>query len=198
MKLRADPAPQERQRRATVAVRRSLAPLLRDAGFADSAGRTFWRVLDDRIETVHCRADSDGLTLAVGVWLSFMPRATPVTERGGRPRPAERACDLRGIVRVRDEDLEDAGGRALAWFDGWRSPSALLRWLLIGTQSPQAYAQGDRGSTSHALLTGYVARQAGEEAVARRQLGQAAAALRGSLDAPLPAWVAQVEADAAR
>ena len=40
---RADPEPQERQRLATAAVRRDLAPLLRQSGFSDSAGRTFWR-----------------------------------------------------------------------------------------------------------------------------------------------------------
>lgn len=205
VKLRSDPGPQERQRRATTAVRRSLAPLLRDAGFTDSSGRTFWRVLDDRVETAHCRAGGDGLALVLGIRFSFVPRA-PSVAPAGHPRPHERACDLRATVRVHGDDLEAAGVRVLAWFDRWRPLAAVLRWLLIGTQSEEAYAQGGRGTTEHALLTGYVARQAGEEAVARRQLGQAAVALRGSLgdlrsegDAQaLETWVSRVEADAAR
>jgi hypothetical protein len=66
-----------------------------------------------------------------------------------------------------------------------------------------------RGAPGHALLTGYVARELGESAVARRHLERAAAAYRALADerrargaveaAPdLDAWVARLEADAAR
>ena len=209
VQLRADPEPQERQRLATASVRRSLAPLLREAGFSDSSGRTFWRELDDRIEVLHCRAHRGGLTLALGIWLRFVPRRTPAPERAGRPRPAEHACDLRGNVHAWDGDLQVAGGRAVEWFGGWRASSTILRWLLVGSPSDEVFGAGARGSASHALLTGYVARQVGEEAVARRHLGRAATSLRKSLEErrardaagltpAWDAWVALVEADAAR
>jgi len=208
VELRADPEPQERQRLATAAVRRDLGPLLRQRGFDDSAGRTFWREAGDRVETVHCRADPGGLTLELGIWFRFVPRLTVVPESEGLARPAFHACDLRGHVHAWDRDLRVAGTKAEAWFQRWRRLDALLRWLLVGSPSDTVYAQGARGSASHALLTGYVALQLGEDAVARRHLGNAAASYREHLDdgrsrepsdvgADWHAWVARVEADAA-
>lgn len=208
VELRADPAPQERQRLATAAVRRDLGPLLRQLGFEDSVGRTFWRDAGDRVETVHCRADPSGLTLELGIWFRFVPRLTVVAEREGRARPTLHVCDLRGRVHAWDRDLRLAGTKAEAWFVRWRRLDALLRWLLVGSPSDTVYAQGTRDSASHALLTGYVALQLGEDAVARRHLGAAAASYRELLDEghsrepsggaeDWQAWVARVEADVA-
>ena len=209
VRLRADPEPQERQRLANASVRRALAPLLREAGFTDSSGRTFWRALDDRVETLHCRAHRGGLTVVLGIWFRFVPRRAPVAEHAGRPRPAEHACDLRGNVHAWDDDLEVAGRKAVEWFDRWRSTDTILRWLLVGASSDEIYGPGTRGSASHALLTGYVARQIGEDALARRHLTSAASSLRESLeqrrardgsDTPgsWAAWVARIETDAGR
>lgn len=208
VELRADPESQERQRLASAAVRRSLGPLLRDVGFARSSGRTFWRDLGDRVETVHCRAHGGGLTLAVGIWLPFVPRRAPVPLRHGQVRPAEHACDLRGNIHAWDGDLRAAGDAAVAWFEHWRPLATILRWLLVGSPSDELYGPGTRGSASRALLTGYVARQLGEDAVARRHLGLAATSLRAALDerrardaSEIPpdwgAWVERIEADAA-
>ena len=205
---RADPEPQERQRVATSAVRRDLAPLLRRGGFADSAGRTFWRALDDRVEVIHGKAGSGGLTLELGVWFRFVPRRAAVAERGGRPRPSAHACDLLGNVHAWDGDLRVAGEKAEAWFARWRPLTAVLRWLLVGSPSDVIHTLGPRGSATHALLTGYVAMQLEETTVARRHLGLAAASYREQSDdrrareargddRGWDAWVARLEADAA-
>ena len=204
---RADPGPQERQRLATVAVRRDLAPPLRQGGFSDSAGRTFWRPLDDRIEVIHCKAHSGGLTLELGVWFRFVPRRAPVEERDGRPRPTAQTCDVLGNVHAWDGDLRVAGEKAEAWFARWRQLTAVLRWLLVGSPSDAVHTLGPRGSATHSLLTGYVAMQLDERAVARRHLGVAAASYREQSDdrrsrqtrgddPGWDAWVARLEADA--
>ena len=205
---RADPEPQERQRLATAAVRRDLAPLLRQSGFSDSAGRTFWRALDDRVEVIHCKAHSGGLTLELGLWFRFVPRRAPVPERDGRPRPTAQSCDVLGNVHAWDGNLRVAGEKAVAWFARWRQLSAVLRWLLVGSPSDAVHTLGPRGSATHALLTGYVAMQLDETAVARRYLGLAAASYREQFgdrhspqtrgdDPGWDAWVARLEADAA-
>ena len=48
------------------------------------------------------------------------------------------------------------------------SLSAVLRWLLVGSPSDAVHTLGPRGSATHALLTGYVAMELDETAVARR------------------------------
>ena len=143
---RADPEPQERQRLATAAVRRDLAPLLRQSGFSDSAGRTFWRALDDRVEVIHCKAHSGGLTLELGIWFRFVPRRAPVAERDGRPRPTAQSSDVLGNVHAWDGNLRVAGEKAVAWFARWRQLSAVLRWLLVGSPSDAVHTLGPRGS----------------------------------------------------
>ena len=206
---RADPEPQERQRQAAAAVRRDLGPMLRDAGFTAGVGRTFWRSLPDRVETVHCKAHRGGMTLELGIWFGFVPRRAPVAERAGKPAPAAHACDLQGNVHAWDDDLRAAGAAAEKWFSRWRPLPAVLRWLLVGSPSVETFGPGTRGAPGHALLTGYVARELGESAVARRHLERAAAAYRALADerrargaveaAPdLDAWVARLEADAGR
>jgi hypothetical protein len=206
---RADPEPQERQRLASAAVRRDLAPMLREAGFTTVVGRSFWRELPDRVETVHCKAHRGGMTLELGIWFGFVPRRSPVVEREGRPTPAAHAGDLQGNVHAWDDDLRAAGAAAEKWFARWRPLPAVLRWLLVGSPSDETFGPGMRGASGHALLTGYVARELGESAVARRHLEQAAAAYRalveerrargaGDVPSDLDAWVARLEADAAR
>lgn len=208
IRLRADPEPRERRRLAKAAVRRTLRPVLREVGFAESSGREFWRELDDRVETVRCTAHGDELTLALGIWFPFVPRRTPVPASAGRPRLAEHACDLHGRVRVEDGELRTAGHRAVEWFERRRPLEGILRWLLVGVPSDELFGPGRRGSQGHALLTGYVARELGEQAVARRYLGVAAASLRAEVEerrqrdasAAEDGWealAARVEADAA-
>ena len=109
IQLTQDPEPKARQREASAFVRRELAPMLRAAGFDDSAGRTFWRHLDDRVEVLHCKAHRGGLTLELGVWFRCVARAHAVPEREGRERPNEFHCDLRGNVHAWSDDLESAG-----------------------------------------------------------------------------------------
>ena len=206
---RADPEPQERQSQAAAAVRRDLGPTLRDAGFTTIVGRTFWRALPDRVETVHCKAHRGGMTLELGIWFGFVPRRTTVVERAGEPTPAAHACDLQGNVHAWDDDLRAAGTAAEKWFLRWRPLPAVLRWLLVGSPSDETFGPGLRGTPGHALLTGYVARELGESAVARRHLERAAASYRTVADerrargaaeaaADLDAWVARLESDAAR
>jgi hypothetical protein len=201
--------PQQRQRLASQSVRRDLAPHLRAAGFADSAGRTFWRLLDDRVETLHCKAHAGGLTLELGIWFRFVPRPTRVAERDGRPRPPSHLCDLRGNIHTWHDDLPEAGANAERWFARWRPLPAVLRWLLVGRTSDAVFGPGAHGSPQHTLLTGYVARELGEEKVARKRLAEAAAFFRESFEgraatgvaddaSEREAWVEQLEADAAR
>ena len=185
-------------------MRRSSA----ESGFSDSAGRTFWRAFDDRVEVIHCRAHSGGLTLELGLWFRFVPRRAPVAERDGRPRPTAQSSDVLGNVHAWDGNLRVAGEKAAAWFARWRPLTAVLRWLLVGSPSDAVHTPGPRGSATHALLTGYVAMQLGETAVARRHLGLAAASYREQFDdrrsRPIRgvdpawgAWVARLETDAA-
>jgi len=203
-----DPEPRARQRHATTLVRRDLAPFLHDAGFRASAGRAFWRDLDDRVETVRCRAHAAGMTLEAGIWFRFVPRPAPPGEHADRARPDVHECDLRAGVRVGGDDLRGAGEETERWFAGWRPLAAVLRWLLIGSPSDTARGPGARGTAGHALLTGCVALQLGERAVARRHLGHAATMFRTELDErrirdlgvvtpEWEAWLAQLEATAA-
>jgi hypothetical protein len=201
IRRKADPAPRLRQQHATRSVRRELAPRLRAAGFADSVGRTFWRDADDRVEVLHCRADQDGdLSLELGIWLRFVPRPEEPRLHDGRPRPSVWECDLRATMTTSHEELREAGAATTAWFDRWRPLAAVLRWLLVGRESDDMFGPGRQGSPTHTLVTGYVARQLGEEKVARKRLASAAAHYRETLaeTAGRAAWVEQLEADAAR
>ncbi len=203
---KAAPDSADRQRLASHHVRRDLAPSLRAAGFADAAGRTFWRDRDDRVETLHCTADAEGLTLELGIWFRFVPRPTRVPERNGLPRPPVALCDLRGNVHTWYDELQAAGVTAERWFARWRPLSAVLRWLLVGKSSDMVFGPGAHGAPEHTLLTGYVARELGEESVARKRLARAAAHFRETLDvrevgtieaaSEQEAWVERLEADA--
>ena len=202
----ADPEPKERRRAATQFARNELAPTLRDAGFDDAAGRTFWRHLDDRVERLHAKAHRGGLTLELGIWFRFVPRPYAVPERDGRERPGELACDLRGNVHAWSGDLDSAGRKSALWFARWRPLPVVLRWLREGTESDEVFGFGAPGSPQHQTLTGYVARAVGSLEVARAQLSLAAAYYRGQLeersaehagDPDWVAWVEQLEADAA-
>ena len=154
----ADPEPKERQRVAREFVRGRLAPMLRDAGFDDAAGQTFWRRLDDRVERLHAKAHKGGLTLELGIWFRFVPRPYEVPERDGRERPGELSCDLRGNVHAWSGDLESAGRESALWFVRWRSLAVVLRWLREGAPSDEVFGFGAPGSPHHHVLTGYVAR----------------------------------------
>lgn len=207
VQLSADPEPRRRQRAASAYVRRDLAPMLRAAGFDDSAGRTFWRALDDRVEVLHCRARTSGLTLELGIWFRFVPRAYPVPEHEGRARPGEGHCDLRGRVEVRSDGLEAAGRESALWFARWRPLDAVLALLQGDAQTEDAFGWGARGSPRHRVLTGYLAREVGDRELARGQLSLAAAYYRGELEShgadpdrtpEWEAWVELLEADAAR
>ena len=207
LQLIADPEPKARQRAASAYVRSDLAPMLGAAGFDDSAGRTFWRRRDDRVEVLHCRARTSGLSLELGIWFGFVPRADLVPEHEGRLRPAKAHCDMRGRVQVSSDGLEAAGRASALWFARWRPLDAVLRALREGTQSEDAFGWGAPDSPQLHLLTGYVAREAGNAELARGQLALAAAYYRGELDEPdeererTPEWKAWVEAledDAAR
>jgi hypothetical protein len=209
VRLSAGPEPQARRRAAAAYVRADLAPMLRAAGFDDTTGGMFWRHLDDRIEVLRCRPRSDGLTLELGIWFRFLPRAYAVDEHGGRERPDDVHCDLRGRVHAWSDDLAAAGRESALWFARWRPLPAVLRWLRDGEQSEEAYGWGAPGSPHHRLLTGYVAREVGEVELARGQLSLAAAYYRGELEERDPgharagtpeweAWVELLEEDAAR
>jgi hypothetical protein len=209
VQLSADPEPKARQRAASAYVQRDLAPMLRAAGFDDSAGRTFWRRLEDRVEVLHCKARTSGLSLELGVWFRFVPRSYPVPAHDDRMRPAEAHCDIRGRVGVSSDGLEAAGRASALWFARWRPLDVVLRALQEGSQSEEAFGWGAPESPRHRLLTGYVAREAGNAELARGQLSLAAAYYRGELEEPdstrarartpeWEAWVALLEADAAR
>lgn len=200
---KADPEPKERQRAASAYVRRDLAPRLRESGFEDSSGRTFWRALDDRVEVLQCKAHRGGLTLELGIWFRFVPRRHPVPQRSGRSLPGEFACDMRGNVHAWHDDLVSAAEKAERWFARWRPLPVVLRWLLEGKQSEEAHGWGAPGSPLNTLLSGYIARETGDLDTACEQLARAAAYVRDQLDSPgaevtpeWEAWVRQVESDA--
>ena len=207
VQLNADPEPKARHRAASAYARHDLAPMLRAAGFDDSAGRTFWRPLDDRIEVLHCTARTSGLRLELGVWFRFVPRSSAVPERNGRLRPEEVDCDIRGRVEVSSDRLDAAGRSSALWFARWRPLDRVLRALQEGAESDEAFGWGAPDSPRHRLLTGYVARAVGATEIARGQLSLAAAYYRAQLDERSPeraedeeweAWVDRLEADAAR
>jgi hypothetical protein len=199
VQVTADPEPKERQRAAAQFARNELAPTLREAGFDDASGRTFWRHLDDRVERLHAKAHRGGLTLELGIWFRFVPRPYSVPEHDGRERPGELACDLRGNVHAWSGNLEAAGRESAFWFARWRPLPVVLRRLRDGTQSDEAFGWGAVGSPQHNVLTGYVARAVGNAEVTRAQLSLAAAYYRGELEERSterttdPEWVAWVE-----
>jgi len=199
VQVTADPEPKERQRAAAQFARNELAPTLREAGFDDASGRTFWRHLDDRVERLHAKAHRGGLTLELGIWFRFVPRPYSVPEHDGRERPGELACDLRGHVHAWSGNLEAAGRESAFWFARWRPLPVVLRRLRDGTQSDEAFGWGAVGSPQHNVLTGYVARAVGNAEVARAQLSLAAAYYRGELEERSterttdPEWVAWLE-----
>jgi hypothetical protein len=193
--------PKERQRVASAYVRRDLRPILVEAGFTDVSGRTFWRTLDDRVERLHCKAHAGGLTLELGIWLPFVPRWYTVAEKDGRIRPTEFACDLRGNVHAWHDDLPSAAAKAEAWFGRWRPLPVVLRWLLEGTSSDDAFHWGAPGSPVHATLVGYLALELDEEELGRSQLARVVAHYDGNepseRTATWDAWFARVREDAA-
>jgi hypothetical protein len=203
-----DPEPRERQREASAAVRRELAPRLAEAGFDDSAGRTFWRALDDRIEVVHVRAHAGGLTLELGIWFRDVPRKTEPVQRAGRLRPSEFACDLRGSVHAWSHELAAAYERSETWFGRFRPLATVIELLLGGRESESAHGFGAPGSPVRALVVGYLARSIGDAETAQPHLDRAAGFFRDQLeryrvDRPAEvtsdweAWVERLEADAA-
>jgi hypothetical protein len=209
VRLSADPEAKARRRAAAAFVRGELAPMLRDAGFDDAARGVLWRHLEDRVEVLRGRPHRAGLDLELGIWFRFVPRAYVVVEHGGRARPDEVHCDIRGRVRVWSDDLASAGRESALWFARWRPLPVVLRWLREGVQSEDAYGWGAPGSPHHHLLTGYVAREVGDLEVARAQLSLAAAYYRGELDErdsghvrsrtpEWSAWVELLEEDAAQ
>ena len=156
---------------------------------------------------LHCRARTSGLSLELGIWFRFVPRAHPVPEHDGRLRPGEAHCDMRGRVQVSSDGLEAAGRASALWFARWRPLDAVLRALREGTQSEDAFGWGAPDSPGLRLLTGYVARETGNVELARGQLALASAYYRGELDAPgddreptaeWKRWVEALETDAAR
>jgi hypothetical protein len=192
--------PKERQRLASAYVRRELAPVLRAAGFDDSASRTFWRALEDRVERVHCKAHAGGLTLELGIWFLFVPRWYAIPEKNGRLRPSEYACDLRGNVHAWHGDLASAAAEAEAWFGRWRPLPVVLRWLLEGASSEDAFHWGAPGSPVHATLVGYLAKQLGEDTLTRQHLARVVAHYAGNdpseRSPEWDAWLARVREDA--
>jgi hypothetical protein len=202
-----DPAAKEHKRAAAAFVRHELAPALRRAGFDDSAGgRTFWRSLDDRVELLRCKAHRGGLALELGIWFRFVPRLHAVPAHEGRPRPRQADCDVRGSVQARHDDLSSAGRTSGLWFAGWRPLPVVLRRLLDGTASEEAFGCTP-GSQRHQVLTGYVAREAGDRLTARKELRRVARACRKELEQrrverpadvtpEWEAWVAQLQANA--
>ena len=97
--------------------------------------------------------------------------------------------------------------RPLSGSPARRPLDAVSRALREGTQSEDAFGWSAPDSPQLHLLTGYVAREAGNAELARGQLALAAAYYRGELDEPdeererTPEWKAWVEAledDAAR
>ena len=175
-------APTPSRRNGSVSQRRRFAVISRHssarAGSRTPPGGRSGVQLDDRVEVIHGKAHSGGLTLELGLWFRFVPRRAPVPERDGRPRPTAQSSDVLGNVHAWDANLLVAGEKAVAWFAKWRQLSAVLRWLLVGSPSDAVHTLGARGSATHALLTGYVAMQVDETAVARRYLGLAAASYR--------------------
>jgi hypothetical protein len=202
-----DPVAKERRRAASAFARHDLAPALRRAGFDDSTGRTFWRSLEDRVEMLHWRVHGGGLTLELGVWFRFVPRAYAVPEHEGRLRPGEFHCDIRGNVHAWHDDLSSAGRASGLWFARWRPLPVVLRWLLEGSQSEEAFGWGAPDSARRAVLAGYVARETGDRLTARKQLRSVARVHRNELEQrrverpgdatpEWEAWVARLQADA--
>ena len=203
-----DPAAKERKRAAAAFVRHDLAPALRRAGFDDSAGRTFWRSLDDRVELLHCKAHRGGLTLELGIWFRFVPRlARRPGARGAsapRPGPVRRPRERPRLARRSVVGRTHVGPlvRGLAAAPGRAPPAPRRVGVGGGVRLGSArLAPGTRSSP------GYVAREAGDRLTARKQLRPVARAYRKELEQrrverpadvtpEWEAWVAQLQADA--
>ena len=204
---KANPEPKERQRAATASVRKDLAPALLRAGFDDSSGRTFWRTLEDRIEVLHCKAHSGGITLELGLWFRFIPRGERTPKSGNRLRPSVYGCDVRGDMHAWQDDLGSAADKATRWFSRWRPLPVVLGRLVSGPHSEDAWGFGAPGSPTNSLIVGYLAREVGDAATAHENLERAASFYRDRLELDRElrpevvtpqrqSWVRQIEVDA--
>lgn len=203
----ADGAPTSHLRDASQFVRAELAPALARAGFDSPTRGTFRRSLPDRVEVLHSRTHPSGVTLELGIWFRFVPRAHPVPTHDGRPRPDTAQCDFRGTVHAPLDDLGSTMRLSALWFARWRSLTAVLRRLLDGGPSDDAFGWGAAGSPRQTVLAGYVARETGDRRTARVQLRRAASRYRAHLDGlrhdradgtaqAWDAWIERVEEDA--
>ena len=106
-----------------------------------------------------------GLTLELGIWFRFVPRRHPAPERGDQSRPGEFSCDIRGKVHAWHDDLVSAAEKAEGWFARWRPLPVVLRWVLEGKQSEDAYGWGAPASPFNVLCP---ATSRGKRAISRR------------------------------
>jgi hypothetical protein len=205
VRAKADPRPGLEQRVADGVVRDELAPRLREIGFAERRGRTFWRRHPDRTEVVHLASIRGELVLRAGVWFAAPRRLFPPKIEDELPYPAESQCDLRAAFG--DDRVLEACRRAEAWFMRWREPEGVLAFLLSEGSDDETWGHGAPESAVRSYLIGYLALEVGRSDLAGAHLELAAAWFRESLEAhgasysidvveQHEAWISGLEADA--
>lgn len=103
------------------AIRATIRPVLRAAGFSAFTGRNGWRYADDRIDVVNFQSfsaynasvlgcTSHSFSVNLGCHLAWLPGPSSgaLKDVGGRPRPQEYECPFRGMLfrRFSQPELE--------------------------------------------------------------------------------------------
>lgn len=200
--VEASATPRRRRSAATRAVGTDVLDALAARGFDDRRGRECFRHSLDRVEVVWARSEQGAPALDVGL-------AFAAARRGSLGRPKTYYCDLRGMARLVDDvDVDAALAGALAWFEHWSEPAAVIDFVLAdaGAEDVEGFqTTGPRGADHPGanLLAGYLAVAAGRPELVRPCLERAAEHYRSLLDLTDPpdeelaAFVDRLEADAA-
>ncbi|MHC4847356.1 MAG: DUF4304 domain-containing protein [Planctomycetota bacterium] len=194
-------------------IRRIVRPVLKEAGFTAFSGRNSWRYAEDRIDVVNFQSFNSynaavigcttySFALNLGCYLEWLPDPNGFVpkEVGGRLRPEEYHCPLRGrlsrgfeqpevdteylwyidpeakyLPQSMEDVIERLRAEGFAWFEQFVSPEAVLRVFQGEEDMDRLWGFGNDPSPVRSFMRGYAALRCGELQLAREEL---AAALR--------------------
>jgi hypothetical protein len=196
--------PRHRRAEAVRSFGAAVLDALSARGFSDRRRRECYRYSIDRVEVVEVGSDEGAPRISVGV-------AFAVARHGRVGRPKWQYCDLTGVARLADgdADVEASVADALAWFERWSDPAAVIEFLVPsgGAKEFEGFeTAGSRGLGSPGcdLIVGYLAADAGRPELVRPCLERVVEHYRHLLessvqpDPDLAARIERIESDIER